>query len=151
MQNLLRLLAVSAALMIAAPALSRDDNPNERVYEQGSVWTVSYVRTNPGKFNAYIKDLSLVWRAFLEDSKKDGGVLSYKILSSFFTRDDEPDLILLVEFKDMATFDRSAEYFEAQAKKILGSLDDTRSANINREELRTLRGTMVTRELIFTN
>ncbi len=116
------------------------------------MWTVSPVETKPGKFNAYINDLSRVWRAYLEDSKKnDGDVLSYKMLSVVSARDGEPDLLLLVEFKNMAVFDRSMDYFDKQAIKIQGTLDKSIEANIDREALRNLRGSILKREIHFTN
>ena len=40
-------------------------------------------------FNAYINDLSQVWRRYLEAQKSDGDVVSYKMLNVAFSRDDE--------------------------------------------------------------
>ena len=146
LQKGLALAAVAGTMAFAAPAISQD---NTRVYDQGSVWIVSPVTTKPGQFNAYINDLSKVWRVYLEAGMADGDVLSYKMLSVSFPRDGEPNLLLLVEMRDMAAFDRSIEYFEEQAVTIQGSLDATTTANINRGELRTLNGSIVTRELHF--
>ena len=137
-----------SAVMAVAPASAQDST---RVYDQDSVWNVSYVRTKPGQFNAYLNDLSTVWRVYLDASKADGDVLSYKILSVAAPRDGEANLILLVEFKNYATFDRSIEYFEKQAEKIQGSLDATTQASIDRGALRDLMGSLNARELHFTN
>jgi hypothetical protein len=136
-------------LMGTGPVWADD---NKRNWDNGSVWTVSPVETKPGKFNAYINDLSRVWRAYLEDSKKtDGDVLSYKMLSLVSARDGEPNLLLLVELKNMAAYDRSMDYFDKQAIKIQGTLDKSIEANIDREALRNLRGSILTREIHFTN
>ena len=122
---------------------------SDRVYEQGSVWTISYVETKPGHFDDYLTNLSNVWKKYLDENVKNGKVLSYKILSVNSPRDAEPDLILLVEQKDWAVFDTPDEYWDGVAKKVQGSLDKAKQANIKREELRTLRGSQTAVELIF--
>ncbi len=121
----------------------------ERVWDQGTVWSITYVETKPNMFNAYIKNLSQVWRRFLEEQKKTGEVLSYKMLTVQNTRDGEPDLILMVESKNMAVFDLGIEYFEEMSKKIMGSLEDMQSDNIDRQTLRTIRSNVLTREIHF--
>lgn len=136
-----------SAFIAATPASAQD---NTRNWQQGSVWTVAYVRTKPGQFNAYINDLSNVWRAFLEAQKADGDVLSYKMLSVTSPRDGEADLVLLVEFKDFATFDRTPDYFDQMTDRIMGSLENLREANIDRGALRDLMGGLIAREIHFT-
>ncbi|MFC1786071.1 hypothetical protein ACFLZA_01745 [Candidatus Neomarinimicrobiota bacterium] len=121
----------------------------ERAYEQGSVWTISYIETKPGHFDDYLEDLSNVWKKYLDENLKDGKVLSYKILSVSSPRDDEPDLILMIEQKDWAVFDTPDEYWDEVAKKVQGSLDKAQQAGIKREELRTLRGSQTAVELLF--
>ncbi len=100
-------------------------------------------------FNSYLKNLSQVWRRFLEEQKKTGDVVSYKMLNVQNTRDGEPDLILMVEFKNMAVFDRGVAWFEEMAAKIMGSLEDMQSDNIDRQKLRTIRSSVLTREIHF--
>jgi len=143
------IISILLSVFIVVSPVWADDN--KRNWDNGSVWSVSPVETKPGKFNAYINDLSRVWRAYLEDSKKDGDVLSYKMLNLVSARDGEPNLLLLVEYKNMAIFDRSMDYFDKQAMKIQGTLDKSIEANINRGALRDLRGSILTREIHFTN
>ncbi len=122
---------------------------SERVYEQGSVWSVGYVETKPGHFDDYLTDLSRVWKKYLDEQIKDGVVLSYKILNVTSPRDDEPDLMLLVEYKNWAVFDKPDEYWDGVLKKVQGSFDKAMQANIDREELRNLRGGVTAVELLF--
>jgi hypothetical protein len=121
----------------------------ERVWEEGTVWSITYVETKPNMFNDYIKNLSRVWRAFLEEQKKEGDVISYKMLQVQNVRDGEPDLLLMTEFKNMAVFDRGVEHFEQLSAKVMGSLEDLMSDNVDREKLRTIRSTVLTREIQF--
>ena len=123
---------------------------DDRVYNDGgSVWTVGFIETKPGHFDDYIADLNQVWRRYLDEQKKDGDVLSYKLIPIAFPRDDEPDLMLMVEYKNWAAFDRGNEYFDKIAEKLQGSIDKARQSNIDREELRNLRGGFVGQEITF--
>ena len=134
--------AFCAALLVAGGAQAA-----ERNWDYGSVWSISYAETKPGKFNDYMNDLNNVWREFIEAEKADGDILSYHVLQTSFARDGEPDVIFLVEYKNYAAFDKGVEYFEKLADKILGSAENANTASIDREALRTLRGGTVAQEI----
>jgi hypothetical protein len=120
----------------------------DRVYtDGGSVWAVSFIETKPGHFDDYIADLNQVWRRYLDEQKKDGDVVSYKLIPISFPRDGEANLMLMVEYKNWATFDRNNEYFDGLAKRLQGGVDQARQSNIDREALRTLRGGFVGQEI----
>ncbi len=137
---------LTAAFFFSASAQAQD---NERNYELGSVWTVGYIETKPGFFNAYMNNLENEWLRFIKAQQEDGDVLSYKVLNIISTRDGEPDLILLVEWKNFAVFDRGVEYFEEMTVRIAGSIDEQVNRNIKREDLRNLRGGQIAQELVF--
>jgi len=122
---------------------------SDRVYESGSVWNVSFVRTKPGKFDEYLADLENVWLKYIKQQMKDGDILSYKLMAVSGRRKDESNLVLMVEFKNWAVFDRDADYFDQIAKKVQGSIKASTKANIDRESLRTLNGDMNLQELKF--
>jgi len=132
--------------MLAIPTANADD----RVYNDGgSVWTVSFIETKPGHFDDYIEDLNQIWRRYLDEQKKDGDVLSYKMIPIAFPRDGEPNLMLMVEYKNWGAFDRGNEYFDKLAAKLQGGIDQATQSNIDREQLRSLRGSFVGREISF--
>ena len=112
----------------------------ERVYDRGSVWTVSYIETKPGQFNGYMADLGKNWRAQRALAQKRGDELSYKVLQVADARDGEPNLILMVEYKNWAARDRSLADIDAETKQRVGSLDKNRQMNMDREAMRTARG-----------
>ena len=140
------LAVLTATFFFSASAQAQD---NERNYELGSVWTVGFSETKPGYFNAYMNNLENEWLRFIKAQQEEGDVLSYKVLNIISTRDGEPDLMLLVEWKNMAVFDRSLEYFEEMTVQMAGSIDEQVNRNIKREDLRNLRGGMMARELVF--
>ena len=140
-------LAFASAAMLAtsAAALAQDSHP----YDNGPVWDVSAVLTKPGHFDDYMKFVSTTWRAEQEALKAQGLVLDYKVLSVADARENEPDLYLMVEYKNMAAFDTPLDQQEAVTKKIFGSMAAANKTGIDRESIRTLKGDMLTRELIL--
>jgi hypothetical protein len=145
-----KLFAILSVVLFAtlgsATAFAQD---HSRGWEQGHIVQVTEVHTKDGMFNAYINDLSNVWRKFLEAQKEEGDVIGYGMYSNVNPREGEPDLFLTVTFKNWAAFDRGLEYFEKLGTQILGSTDEMREANIDRGELRTIGSTYTLRELTF--
>ena len=137
---------ILAAAMTAMPAVAQD---HSRGWETGNVVQVTEVHIKDGMFNAYINDLNNVWRKFLEAQMEDGDVVSYGMYGNANAREDEPDLYLTVTFKNWAAFDRGVEYFENLSDEILGGMEETRTANVNRGELRTLGSTYNLQEIKF--
>ena len=138
---------IGAALLLSATAGSAQET--DRVYDRGSVWSASYIETKPGKFNAYMASLSKTWKVQREAAQKRGDELSYKILQIADTRDGEPNLVLMIEFKNWAVRDRSLATNEAETKQLMGSLDAANQLQIDRETLRTQRGGRASVELKF--
>lgn len=146
----IKLTAALAVLVYAstfsAPASAQD---NARNWDYGNVIATSAVHLEPGALNAYINDLNGLWRVYLDQQVKDGNVVSYRILENSFPRNGEPDLILITEHPNWAAFDLSAEYFEDLTKKLQGTLENARNANIDRGKLRQLGGQSVYQEIKF--
>ena len=121
----------------------------ERVYDNGSVWNVSFIETKPGMFDEYMAYLNGPWRSIQEAGKKDGDVLSYRILAIGAPRDHEPNLVLMVEYKNMAVFDRSLAETDRQTAGVFGSAQKAVQSQISREAMRSARGGFQARELKF--
>ncbi|MGJ7602770.1 hypothetical protein ACSFA7_00390 [Variovorax sp. LT1R20] len=121
----------------------------DAAWNEKSVWTITYVKTKAGVFNEYIKDLSGFWRALVEQQKKDGKVLSYKILNVAYPRDGEPDLLILVEYKNMAALDNDLQYTEQLLKEVNSNFALAENSAVERDRLRDFRGIVLTREIDF--
>jgi hypothetical protein len=145
LSNTILILFLLSAIIQPLGAQSAD-----RVWEEGTVWGITYVETKPGHFNDYLMDLSKVWKTFLEAQIRDGHVISYKMLNVSSPRDGESNLILMVEYKNWATFDKmDSEYTEKLINKIMGSVEMGAQSNIDRGELRTIRGGITAQEIKF--
>lgn len=149
MKTILRALALGAALCLTGVSASQAQNA-PRVYENGSVWSINYIETKPGMFDDYMAYLNTSWKQSNEAQKKLGDVLSYKVLTINAPADKGPDLILMIEYKNMAVFDRSQAELDKQTAEVFGSTARANQGQINREALRTQRGGVLARELVFS-
>ena len=137
---------ILSALAFGSIAHGQD---NTRNWELGYVVQVTDVHIKDGMFNAYINDLNRIWRKFNDKQIEDGDVISYSMYSPAAQRDGEPDLVLVITYKNWAAFDRSIEYFEEISEEVFGSMEEGRTANINRGELRTIGSTVNMQEIKF--
>jgi hypothetical protein len=143
-----RTILVPALLALVIGSSAQAQNA-PRTYDLGPVWQVSYIETKPGMFDDYMAYLSSTWRNIQEVDKKKGDVLDYRVLSIDSPRDGEPDVILLVQYKNMAVFDRSLDETDATMASAFGSVPKSNQAAVSRESIRVLRGNVTARELTF--
>jgi hypothetical protein len=144
MHSLLRTFVLSLALALGWTVIAQaDDHP----YALGTVWEISYIQTKPGKFEDYMKFLATTYAKEMDVAKAKGLVTSYKILTVAEPRDNEPDLILMVEHPKFASFDTSLADQDEMAKQVFGTLPKSAQAATDRESVRTLRGGLVAQEL----
>ena len=137
-----------AAMCLAAPAVAASQDEG-RHYDNGPVWDFSMIQTKPGHFDDYMKFIATTWKAEQEALKAKGVVLDYKVFAPVDPRDGEADVVLAVEYKNMGSFDTPLDQQDAMAKQIFGSLTAAQKADIDRESIRTLKGDILTRQLIL--
>jgi hypothetical protein len=140
--------ALAALISIAGVSVAHAQSA-PRVYENGSVWSISKIETKPGMFDDYMAYLNGPWRTIQEAQKKAGDVLSYHVLAVASPRDGEPDVILMVELKNMAVFDRTQEEMDRQASTVFGGTVKANQAYASRQSMRTERGALLAREMKF--
>lgn len=148
MKALLRIAAVAAALSVCTAGAVQAQTA-ERVYDNGTVWVISYIETKTGMFDDYMAYLATKWRETNETDKRAGVVLDYKVLQVDQPRDGEPDVILMVQYKNMAAFDRPLAESEATSAKAFGSVVKSNQAFADRNKMRTNRGSLSAREMRF--
>ncbi len=123
----------------------------EDLYEDGTVWTLTFVRTGANKSDTYLKGLANTWVASMEEAKKEGLIVSYKILAGTPANEDDFNLVLMIENKAMADFDPNKDReakFDAIEKKIKDKMGDDYDATItNYDDIRNLLGTKLMREI----
>jgi hypothetical protein len=127
--------ALASLLCTSATALADD-----HAFTEGSVVNVSRIRTLDGKFDEYMKWLDTTWKKRMEAAKKAGDVLSYQVLSIEARGPDEPNLFLVITYKNWAALDGAREKADALAKQIEGSLAAANQAQAERASIRRQLG-----------
>lgn len=140
--GVLSTLAVALALVLPAEGRAQD-----HPYTEGSVWQVTYVKTAPGHYEDYLRDLAGGWKRVNDAAIQAGHVLSYKILTAPASNRDDWDLMLLVEVPNMAALDDGFAKFDPIVAQVFGSLPESQQATVRRSELRTILGDKVAREI----
>jgi hypothetical protein len=118
-------------------------------YTTGSVWTLTTVRTTPGFRNDYLRDLATSWKRMMEEAKREGVVVSYKILSALPSGPEDWDLLIMVEAKNWAALDGVDEKFHAIQQKVIGGEGAQRQLSTKRIEVRRTLGSKNAQELFL--
>jgi L-rhamnose mutarotase len=120
----------------------------ERPWTAESVWAVDFIRVKPGQELEYGRRLADTWKKVMDEQKKQGVVLSYKILTGPPSSRDEFTHLLMIEFPNYAALDQR-EKMDAAVKKVFGSLGSMQEMFRKREEVREAIGTRLLREMRF--
>lgn len=121
----------------------------ERTFKQGSAWTVAFVQVKNGMGVDYINSLKTTWRAVQEEGIKQGLILSYKILEGDASNPDDWQIMLMVEYKNLASMDGNDDKWDAIQKKVVGNEEDQKKLRELRVNMRTMYGTKLMREVVY--
>jgi hypothetical protein len=124
---------------------------SEDLYDTGTVWTLSFIRTGANTVDDYIKGIKNTWEAVMKESVKEGLIKSYKILLGTAANQEDFNIVLMIENKNMATFDpdpvRDAKMKEIE-KKIKENMKDEYDKTVsNYEKIRQWLGAKSMREI----
>jgi hypothetical protein len=142
--------ALGALLGICAMAsLANVAAASDRPYTEGTVSTVSAIRTEPGMFNSYMKWLATTYKPMMEENKKAGTIVDYRVYQTMPRSPNDPNLYLVVTYKNMAAMDGLSDRMDAVQEKMLGSQEVRDQQAIERGKMRTQIGTEMIRELVL--
>ena len=121
----------------------------DKPYKEGTVWSVTFIKVKPGMFDVYIRDLATTRKKLMEEAKKQGLIVSEKMLSGSAVGRDNWDLMLMVEYKNWAAFDGLSDKFDALALKLLRHRGEASPKMVKRTEVREIVGEKTLQELTF--
>jgi len=144
--NLRRMLISSITLMVLIVGVSVYAQVN-RPYHNGSVWNIAFIRMKPGMETAYLDYLAGPWKANQEAAKKDGLILSYKVITTEGHNPGDWNVMLMTEYKDLATMEANEDKGDALAQKVVGPDEKQRQGYKDRLEIREVMGDRLAREI----
>jgi hypothetical protein len=132
--------ATAIGLALTSVAAVAEDHP----YTEGAVISVSGIRTEYGRFDDYMKFLDTTWKQGEEAAKKAGLIVSYQVLQAQPRTADDPDLYLVVTYKNWAALDGLREKSEEILSQVYGSVHSADQGAVDRGKIRrTIGGQMM--------
>ena len=122
-----------------------------RPYHNGSVWSIAFIR---------MKGLGwgrLPWqmprpdrgKPIKEAAKKEGLILSYKVVGAEGHSPTDWNLMLMTEYKDLATMEANEDKGDALAQKMVGNDEKQMQGYKDRSEIREVMGDRLAREIVL--
>ncbi len=116
-------------------------------YTEGSVWDITMVKTKPGMDDDYLKQLAQGLKPIYEEQKKQKIILDYKILIGDASSPHDYNILIMVEYPNMAAFDGLRDKTEPIMAKVMGGEDQQRQLAVKRMDVREILGTKTMREI----
>jgi hypothetical protein len=120
---------------------------DEHPFTEGPVVQVSSIRTEYGKFDDYMKFLGTTWKATQEAAKKAGYITGYKVINVEARGENDPDIYLVIYYKNWAALDDSTAKGDAIAKQVEGSVAAANQGAVERGKIRRVLGSWTGQQL----
>lgn len=147
-----KLTALIVGLMVLGSLLAAGLSVHAQVtrsYRNGSVWQMSFIRMKPGMDTAYLNYIATDWKRIQEGAKKEGLILSYRVLTTEGHGPTDFNIILMIEYKDLATLEAGEQKGDAYFQKAVGDDQKQMAGYKERLEIREVMGTRLAREIFL--
>jgi hypothetical protein len=140
---------ILSVIVVLVFAFSASSIAQDRTYQNGSAWTVGFVQVKNGMNRDYLNSLKTTWKAMQDEGVKQGLILSYKILEGNASNPEDWQMMLMVEYKNLAAMEGNEAKWDAIQKQVVGSEEDQKKLREMRVNMRTMYGTKIMREIVY--
>ena len=116
-------------------------------YTEGGVWQITMVKTKPGMSDDYLKALAKIFKSTNDEAKRQGIITDYKILVGDASTQQDYDVLLMIEYPNMAALDGLREKTDPIGAKLVGTDDQQRQLAVKRLEIRDIMGDKTMRKI----
>jgi hypothetical protein len=135
----------AAFLLLLVPAALAQEH-----YTEGPIWRIQLIRVKPTQMDAYLTSLRQSTKPLIEEQKKQGIIMDYKVfLKQTKANPEDWDIAVAVEYKNYAAMDGLAAKGEATRDKILGSKAQAQSLGEKRAEIREIVSSELLQEIFL--
>jgi hypothetical protein len=139
----------AAAALLALTTLTTTAYADGRDWNDGPVINVASVRTVYGHFDDYMHYLATTYKKEQEAAKKAGLILSYRVIVIEPRGPQDPDILLVTEYKNWAALDHLGGKIDAINAQIEGSVEKSNQGAAERDKMRTILGSRTQQEALL--
>jgi len=140
-----KLYGLVISLLLLTPALFAQEH-----YTEGPVWRVQLIRVKPTQMDAYLTSLRQSTKPLIEEEKRQGVIMDYKIfLKETKNNPEDWDIAVAIEYKNHAAMDGLAAKGEAARDKILGGKQAAQQLGEKRAEIREIVSSELLQEIFL--
>jgi len=137
------------AALPALAALTSFAWAHGRDWNDRTVVNSAYIRTVDGHFDDYMHWLATTYKKQQEAAKAAGLITSWRVLVVEARTPQDPDIILVTEFKNWAALDHLGGKLDQVSVKIEGSTEAAAKSEADRAKIRTVLGARTSQEAIL--
>lgn len=140
-----KLYGLVAFLLLLTPALFAQEH-----YTEGPIWRVQLIRVKPTQMDAYLTSLRQSTKPLIEEQKKQGMIVDYKVfLKQTKASPEDWDICVAIEYKNHAAMDGLAAKGEAVRDKIMGGKAAAQQLGEKRAEIREIVSSELLQEIFL--
>jgi len=121
----------------------------KRPFRNGSVWSISLIQMKPGMETAYLNYIAGDWKREQEALKKDGQILSYKVITTETHGSNDWNIMLMSEYKDLATMEANETKADNLAQTVSGNDEKQMQGYRDRLQIREVLDVRTAREIVL--
>jgi hypothetical protein len=137
------------AALLAVTALPGTALADGRDWKDGPVINVASIRTVDGHFDDYMHWLDTTFKQEQEAAKKAGLILGYRVIVIEARGPNDPDILLVTEYKNWAALDGLGGKLDELSAKIEGSVEKAAQSEADRARIRTVLGSRTEQEALL--
>ena len=127
-----------------SPAATKGSNAP---YTEGPVWVLTMIKTKTGLSDDYFKSISQTVKPVYDEQKKQKIILDYKILDGEASGAQDFNILIMVQYPNMAALDGLRDKMDPIIEKVMGPEDQRRATAVKRLDIREILATKTMREI----
>jgi hypothetical protein len=139
----------AAGALFTLTTLATVAHADGRDWNDGPVINVASIRTVDGHFDDYMHWLATTYKKQQEAAKKAGIITAYRVIVVEARGPNDPDILLVTEFKNWAALDGLGKKLDGVSAQIEGSVEKANQSEAERAKIRTVLGSRTQQEALL--
>jgi hypothetical protein len=139
----------AAGALLTLTTLTTTALADGRDWNDGPVINVASIRTVDGHFDDYMHWLATAYKKQQEAAKKAGLITAWRVIVIEPRGPNEPDILLVTEYKNWAALDGLGGKFDAILVQTEGSVEKANQTEVERAKIRTVLGSRTQQQALL--